>query len=131
MGIVKPTAAGALVVAALLAGAGPATARTEVGARGALYTVTAWHDVNIRTCPASTCARAGSLVAGQSRKVECWVRGERVTDAGITNDVWLQVDDADEDNGDLWSSAVYFHGNEYANVPPDAECPDAPVPAGR
>lgn len=124
MRIVKPAAVVALVAAGLVAWSGAATA-------GALYTVTAWHDVNIRTCPSTACGTAGSLVAGQQRKVECWVRGEPITDAGVTNDVWLLVDDADEDNGDLWSSAVYFVGDEYAGLPADARCADVPVPAGR
>ncbi|MFD7655110.1 hypothetical protein ACFV4N_14140 [Actinosynnema sp. NPDC059797] len=120
MGIVKPATVVALAAAGLLVGGGAASA-------GALYTVTAWHDVNIRTCPSTACGKAGSLVAGQQRKVECWVRGESVTDAGITNDVWLQVDDADENGPDLWSSAVYFVGDEYAGLPSDARCADSPA----
>ncbi|MFT7835474.1 hypothetical protein Q5530_04905 [Saccharothrix sp. BKS2] len=131
MGIVKPTAVVALVAAVVVGSTTAATAQAEVGTRGALYTVTTWHEVNIRTCPSSACRKVGSLVAGQRRKVECWVRGEPVTDAGITNDVWLQVDDADEDSGDLWSSAVYFVGDEYAGLPVGARCADSPEAAGR
>ncbi|GAA1265731.1 hypothetical protein GCM10009634_06320 [Saccharothrix xinjiangensis] len=110
----------ALAAAGLVAWSGSATA-------GALHTVTAWHDVNIRTCPSTACGTAGALVAGQQRKVECWVRGEPVTDAGITNDVWLQVEDADENGPALWSSAVYFVGDEYAGLSADARCADAPA----
>ncbi|MDQ2583228.1 hypothetical protein [Saccharothrix yanglingensis] len=133
MEFAKPSVAVALVVAGLFTGGTTAVAEGEgeVGAFGALYTVTTWHEVKIRTCPSSACSQQGSLHAGQSRKVECWAHGESITDAGITNDIWLQVDDADEDNGDLWSSAVYFVGDQYAGLPADARCADSPEPARR
>ncbi|MDU0294287.1 hypothetical protein [Saccharothrix longispora] len=79
----------------------------------------------------TSCSRQGSLHAGQSRKVECGVHGESITDAGVTNDIRLQVDDTDEDSGDLWSSAVHFVGDQCAGLPADARCADSPVPGRR
>lgn len=114
MKIVKTAVGVALVAAGLLAGGTTASA-------GALYTVTTWHDVKIRTCAATSCSQVGSLLAGQSRKVACWVHGESITDAGITNDVWLRV--GTQDGGTQWASAVYFVGDEYAGVPADEQCP--------
>jgi uncharacterized protein YraI len=123
MRIVKTTAAVALAAASLFAGSTTALAAPtgEVSAKSALYTVTAWHDVNARTCPSTSCSAVDSLVAGQSRKIACWVHGESVTDAGVTNDVWLQV--RRTEGNVQWSSAIYFVGDQYANTPADAECP--------
>lgn len=128
MRIIKTAVAVALATAGLLAGGTTALAAPTggVGTSSALYTVTAWHDVNARTCPSSSCAKVDSLVAGQSRKIACWVHGESITDAGVTNDVWLQV--RREEGATQWASAVYFVGDQYANTPADAECPDSPAP---
>ncbi|WP_158852403.1 SH3 domain-containing protein [Saccharothrix deserti] len=132
MRIVKTAVAVAAATAGLFTGGITATAAPagEVGASSALYTVTAWHDVNVRSCASTACLTVGSIVAGQSRKVACWVHGESVTDYGITNDIWLQVGGRQE-GGTQWSSAVYFAGDEYANLPADAQCPVAPEPAQR
>jgi uncharacterized protein YraI len=127
MRIISTAVAAALATAGLLAGGPTALAAPtgEVGTSSALYTVTAWHDVNARTCPSTSCAKVDSLVAGQSRKIACWVHGESVTDAGITNDVWLQV--RRTEGNVQWASAVYFVGDQYAGTPADAICPEAPA----
>ncbi|ROP39089.1 hypothetical protein [Saccharothrix texasensis] len=114
--------------AGLLAG-GVATASTEVAAGGPpQYSATAWHDVNVRHCPSTSCTQApGSpVLAGWTVGVYCWVHGESVTDFGYTNDVWLNI--GRQDGGTQWSSAIYFAGDEYANLPQDARCADAPQP---
>src|SRR5215212_3116969 len=93
MRIFKMAAAVALAATGLLTGSSTALAAPtgEVGISSALYTVTAWHDVNARTCPSTSCEKVDSLVAGQVRKIARWVHGESITDAGVTNDIWLQV----------------------------------------
>jgi uncharacterized protein YraI len=127
MRLIRTAVAAALATAGLLAGGTTALAAPagEVGANGVLFTVTAWHDVNARTCPSTSCAKVDSLVAGQSRKIACWVHGEPVTDAGVTNDVWLQV--RRTEGNVQWASAVYFVGDQYADTPSDAVCPEAPA----
>jgi hypothetical protein len=127
MGIIRTTAAVALAAAGLLSGATTALAAPtgEVGTSSALYTVTAWHDVNARTCPALSCEKVDSLVAGQVRKIACWVHGESITDAGVTNDIWLQV--RRTEGNVQWASAVYFVGDQYANTPADADCANTPA----
>ncbi|KAA2266512.1 SH3 domain-containing protein [Solihabitans fulvus] len=128
MKVAKAAVGAALAVTAMLGGGATALADTQGATahagplvpHSALYTVTTWHDVNIRSCPASTCAQVGGLVAGQQRKVACWVHGESVTDAGVTNDIWLQVG---HEVGNLqWASAVYFQGDQYGGIPADAQC---------
>ncbi|MCE6996859.1 hypothetical protein LZG04_18915 [Saccharothrix sp. S26] len=128
MRIVTTAAAVAAAATGLLAG-GVATAAAEVAASGPpQYSATAWHDVNVRHCPSTSCTQApGSpVLAGWTVGVYCWVHGESVTDFGYTNDVWLNI--GRQDGGTQWSSAIYFKGDEYANLPKDAQCADAPQP---
>ncbi|MFD0199649.1 MULTISPECIES: hypothetical protein [Saccharothrix] len=113
----------------LAGGFASASASAEVGASGPpQYSATAWHDVNVRHCPSTSCTQApGSpVLAGSTVGVYCWVHGESVTDFGYTNDVWLNI--GRQDGGTQWSSAIYFKGDEYANLPKDAHCADAPQP---
>ncbi|MEO6087442.1 MAG: SH3 domain-containing protein [Umezawaea sp.] len=127
MRIFKAAAAVALAATGLLAGSSTALAAPadQVSAKSALFTVTAWHDVNARTCPSTSCEKVDSLVAGQVRKIACWVHGESVTDFGVTNDIWLQVNRTE---GNVqWSSAIYFVGDQYANTPADADCTKVPA----
>ena len=130
MRIVTTAAAVAAAAAGLIAGgAATAAASAEVGARGpAPYSATAWHDVKVRHCPSTSCTQApGSpILAGWTVGVYCWVHGESVTDFGYTNDVWLNI--GRQDGGTQWSSAIYFKGDELANLPKDARCADAPQP---
>ena len=117
MDFVKTAAAVVLSAAALIGGAVPATA----GPLTPPYpTVTAWHDVNVRTCPDTSCVSPYPILAGRSSVAYCWTHGQTITDAGITNDVWLLV--SRQDGGKLYASAVYFLGDEYANLPATAEC---------
>ncbi|GAB2999849.1 hypothetical protein [Saccharothrix stipae] len=130
MRIVTTAAAVAAAATGLLVGGiATATASAEVGASGPpQYSATAWHDVKVRHCPSTSCTQApGSpILAGWTVGAYCWVHGESVTDFGYTNDVWLNI--GRQDGGTQWSSAIYFKGDQYANLPKDARCADAPQP---
>ncbi|WP_158852404.1 hypothetical protein [Saccharothrix deserti] len=131
MRITKTAAVAAAAAAGLFAGGATATATAspagEVGASGPpLYTATAWHDVNVRLCPSTACLSIGQTPADTTKGVYCWTYGQWVTDYGITNDVWLNV--GRQDGGTQWSSAIYFVGDKYANLPVDAQCTDSPTP---
>ena len=122
-------AATGLLVGGVATAAATAAASAEVGASGPpQYSATAWHDVKVRHCPSTSCTQApGSpVLAGWTVGVYCWVHGESVTDFGYTNDVWLNI--GRQDGGTQWSSAIYFKGDQYANLPKDAQCADAPQP---
>jgi hypothetical protein len=116
---VKTAAAVVLGTAALIGGATPAMADTLVPP---YPTVTAWHDVNIRTCSSTSCPTSGKILAGNGSLAYCWVYGQTITDFGITNDVWIQVDR--KPGVKLFASAVYFVGDKYANLPVKANCTD-------
>ncbi|AHI00057.1 hypothetical protein GCM10010174_81690 [Kutzneria viridogrisea] len=108
----------ALTAATLLAGGATALAGTSE----TTYTITAWHEVKQRSCPSTSCGEVGEILAGQVwQRAVCWTHGEEITDAGITNDVWIQV--RHEDGGTQWASAVYFTGDQYAGLPVSARCP--------
>ncbi|NUT50080.1 MAG: hypothetical protein HOV94_22635 [Saccharothrix sp.] len=127
MRIVMTAAAAVVAASGLIAGA--ATALAQPAASGPpSYSATAWHDVNVRICPSTAClpAAGGQILAGTTVGVYCWVHGQWVTDYGYTNDVWLNV--GRQDGGTQWSSAVYFVGDEYGNLPVEAECADSPEP---
>ncbi|PRY41787.1 hypothetical protein [Umezawaea tangerina] len=120
MRIANAAAVAVLATGALLGGVAPAGADPAAQAK-TFYRVTAWHDVNIRLCPASSCTLAGLMVAGTSSdRALCWTHGEEITDAGITNDIWIVV--REEDGGPKWASAVYFTGDERAGIPVEAAC---------
>ncbi|MEV8436514.1 hypothetical protein AB0425_04010 [Actinosynnema sp. NPDC051121] len=128
MRIVTTAVAVAATAAGLVTG-GVAAAAPEVGASApAQYSATTWHEVNVRHCPSTSCTLApGSPVpAGWTVGVYCWVHGESVTDFGYTNDVWLNI--GRQDGGTQWSSAIYFEGDDYANLPREAQCAGAPQP---
>ncbi|WP_447005182.1 hypothetical protein ACRAKI_01085 [Saccharothrix isguenensis] len=131
MRIVKTAVAASLAVSGLLAGVAVALAQpaSEVGASGPpAYRATTWHAVNARICPSTAClpAPGGQIAEGATTGVYCWVHGESVTDYGYTNDVWLNV--GRQDGGTQWSSAIYFVGDEHADLPADARCADSPTP---
>ncbi|GAA1356230.1 hypothetical protein [Saccharothrix algeriensis] len=109
-------AAGAALAAAGVLGA----SGTAVAAPNAPYYVTTWHDVNVRSCEATSCPVIGWLPAGSTSIAYCWTYGEPITDAGITNDVWLVL--SRQDGGRRLASAVYFQGDERANLPYEANC---------
>jgi hypothetical protein len=114
---VKTAAAVVLSAAALIGGAAPAVAESLTPP---YPTVTAWHDVNVRTCPYTSCASPYRILAGRGSIAYCWEHGQSITDFGITNDVWILT--SRQDGGKLYASAVYFLGDEYANLPSTAEC---------
>ena len=129
MRIVNTVAAAALAAAGVLTGSAAASAAPADGvAPSSPYSVTTWHQVNMRSCPSSACSHLGAIPAYVTTIAYCWYRGEPVTDAGITNDVWLLV--SLQDGGQKWSSAVYFQGDEFANLPVAAECRDHLLPRG-
>ncbi|TWP52186.1 SH3 domain-containing protein [Lentzea tibetensis] len=109
-------AAGSALAAAALVG----SATTAVAAPAELYHVTAWHDVNIRSCEARSCPVVGHIEAGERHIAYCWTDGETISDFGITNNIWLMV--SRQDGGRWLASAVYFQGDRYANLPADAHC---------
>jgi hypothetical protein len=114
---VKTAAAVVLSTVALIGAATPAMADTLVPP---YPTVTAWHDVNVRTCPSTACTSPFWIPAGAGSIAYCWTHGQSITDAGITNDIWIQVDR--NAGGRLFASAVYFRGDQYANLPVKADC---------
>ncbi|MER5261450.1 hypothetical protein ABTZ99_05115 [Actinosynnema sp. NPDC002837] len=131
MRIVNTAVAVALAGSGLLAGGAVALAQPAGEAdasAGPSYRATTWHNVNVRICPSTAClpAAGGQILEGRTVGVYCWVHGQSVTDFGYTNDVWLNV--GRQDGGTQWSSAIYFVGDEFANLPKEAECTDAPKP---
>nr|BFD87607.1 hypothetical protein StreXyl84_70080 [Streptomyces sp. Xyl84] len=79
------------------------------------YAVVPYENVNVRKLPSKNGAYLATLTAGRTYTAYCWTRGDTVTDHGITNDIWIGFADG-------YSSAVYFKGDEYANLPVSARC---------
>ncbi|MFJ7073784.1 SH3 domain-containing protein [Streptomyces sp. NPDC098781] len=121
----RTIARAALVGAGALALLGPLTAATAVaasdagqgGARimAAPYAVVPYETVNVRSGPARSYDKVGSVTAGQPRGAYCWVRGETISDHGITNNVWVKLVEG-------YVSAVYLKGDEYGDLPAGATC---------
>lgn len=126
---VRPFTRAALVGAGALALLGPLTATTAAavddagrgGDRGgdrvlaAPYAVEPYETVNVRSGPASSYDKVGSVAAGQPRGAYCWTRGETISDHGYTNNVWVQLLEG-------YVSAVYLKGDEYGDLPASATC---------
>lgn len=106
-----------LAVAALLGSAGVAQADIPPPP---YPRVTAWHDVNVRTCEALSCPVAYTIPAGSSSVAYCWTRGETVNAFGIYNNIWIMV--SLNSGGRYLASAIYFEGNERANLPYESDC---------
>jgi hypothetical protein len=122
MRIAKTALGVGLAVGALLGGATQASAQPAAAADGP-YWITAWHDVNLRKCASTACAIDPSqrlVRAGQTTIAYCWVHGEPITDAGITNDIWVKG--SQEDGGQRYMSAVYLVGDERGGLPVEAVC---------
>ncbi|MFH8880621.1 SH3 domain-containing protein [Streptomyces californicus] len=79
------------------------------------YTVVPYTGVKVRSLPKRDSDHLATLTAGRSYQAYCWTRGETITDNGYTNDVWINFADG-------FSSAVYFKGDRYANLPASAVC---------
>ncbi|WP_405593974.1 SH3 domain-containing protein [Streptomyces sp. NBC_01092] len=115
----------ALVGAGALALLGPLTAATAVAASGAdqggarimaaPYAVVPYETVNVRSGPARSFDKVGSVAANQPRGAYCWVHGETIRDHGYTNDVWVKLVEG-------YVSAVYLKGNKYGDLPASATC---------
>ncbi|MBD0418501.1 SH3 domain-containing protein [Streptomyces sp. TRM S81-3] len=121
----RPFTRAALAGAGALALLGPLTATTALAAtdadRGdarvlaAPYAVEPYETVNVRSGPARSYAKVGSVAAGQPRGAYCWIRGETVSDNGYTNNVWVKLVEG-------YVSAVYLKGDEYGGLPASATC---------
>lgn len=79
------------------------------------YTVVPYENVKVRQLPTRNSAYLATLTAGSSYTAYCWTHGQSISDHGITNDIWISFADG-------YSSAVYFKGNQYGNLPASAEC---------
>ncbi|MER6208714.1 MULTISPECIES: SH3 domain-containing protein [unclassified Streptomyces] len=79
------------------------------------YTVVPYENVNVRQLPQKNSAYLATLTAGRSYTAYCWTIGESITDHGITNNIWISFADG-------YSSAVYFKGDQYGNLPASARC---------
>ncbi|MFD9098326.1 SH3 domain-containing protein [Streptomyces collinus] len=79
------------------------------------YTVVPYTDVNVRKLPTKNSAYLATLTAGRSYQAYCWTHGQTITDNGYTNDIWIGFADG-------YSSAVYFKGDAYADLPVSAQC---------
>ncbi|MEV0641782.1 SH3 domain-containing protein [Streptomyces sp. NPDC050619] len=79
------------------------------------YAVEPYETVNVRSGPATSYDKVGSVAANQPRGAYCWTRGETITDNGYTNNVWVQLLEG-------YVSAVYLKGNEYGDLPASATC---------
>ncbi|MEU8728250.1 MULTISPECIES: SH3 domain-containing protein [Streptomyces] len=122
---VRPITRVALVGAGALALLGPLTATTAAavpdGGRGAdrvlaaPYAVEPYETVNVRSGPARSYDKVGSVAAGQPRGAYCWTRGETISDHGYTNDVWVKLVEG-------YVSAVYLKGDAYGDLPASATC---------
>jgi hypothetical protein len=125
MRIAKATVAIALAAGALLSGGTTALADPagDASAQSWFYRVTTWHDANVRSCAATTCALDAKfplMAAGKTNTASCWLHGEEITDFGITNDIWVKLERGDDVN--KYVSAVYLVGDEYGNVPAASVC---------
>ncbi|WP_156213454.1 hypothetical protein [Lentzea aerocolonigenes] len=106
-----------LSAAALVAGSGVALADVPLPP---YPTVTTWADVNVRTCEATSCPIAWTLPPETSTIGICWTRGETVHAYGIYNNIWIKV--SSMDGGRYMASAIFFKGNERANLPYENDC---------
>ncbi|MFD9741854.1 hypothetical protein, partial [Umezawaea sp. NPDC059074] len=104
MRIAKTALGVGLAAGVLLGGAAQASADVPLTA-STVYDVTTWHDVNMRHCASTTCAITGHVAAGTRTIAYCWRHGQSITDAGITNDIWVKG--SLEDGGQRYMSAVY------------------------
>ncbi|MEU6389370.1 SH3 domain-containing protein [Streptomyces sp. NPDC046939] len=104
---------GLLIATGGVSQAQPATAAAARTA--AAYSVVPYENVNVRKLPTKDSAYLATLTAGSTYTAYCWTHGQTIKDHGITNDIWIGFADG-------YSSAVYFKGNEYANLPQSAQC---------
>lgn len=82
--------------------------------------VTTWADAEVRTCEALSCPVYRVIPAGTDSIGICWTRGQTVYDHGIYNNIWIMV--SMNSGGRYLASAIYFKGNERANLPYENDC---------
>lgn len=92
------------------------------GGGGITYTVTAYQRANVRSQPNTTGKILSYVSAGNNYPARCWVRGETITDNGITNDIWIKLSLNAGGFGYGYVSAVYLKGDKRANLPASASC---------
>ena len=78
-------------------------------------TVVTWVDANIRDEPTTDTTIDRRVAAGASEQANCWVFGQEVTDHGVTNDKWVELDAGWFDDEYIWAGAL--QGDETGNVP--------------
>ncbi|MGI5430230.1 SH3 domain-containing protein [Streptomyces sp. CA-179760] len=115
----------ALVGAGALALLGPLTAGTAAASaasqesvtrvKAAPYAVVPYENINVRYGPGTSYGKITTSPAGQPLGAYCWTRGERITDNGYSNDVWVKLLEG-------YVSAVYLKGDEYGDLPSSARC---------
>ncbi|MFE3408932.1 SH3 domain-containing protein [Streptomyces mirabilis] len=105
----------AFLVPAGLAAAAPASPASPASPAEQSYTVVPYENVKVRQLPTQDSAYLATLTAGQSYTAYCWTHGQTITDHGYTNDIWIGFADG-------FSSAVYFKGDQYVNLPASAQC---------
>jgi hypothetical protein len=106
-----------LAAAALVGGSGVALADPP---RPPYPLVTTWADAEVRTCEALSCPVDHVIPAGETTIGICWTRGQTVHDHGIYNNIWIMV--SMNSGGRYLSSAIYFKGDERANLPYENDC---------
>jgi hypothetical protein len=86
----------------------------------ASYTVVAYQRANVRNTPHLSGKVVSYVVAGESYSATCWTTGDKITDNGITNDVWIKL--PLKAGGVGYVSAIYLKGDKHANLPSGASC---------
>jgi hypothetical protein len=77
--------------------------------------VTVWKQANVRSCPQTSCAPpVGQVYPNQTYPADCYTVGEKITDAGYTNDKWVKLQLPSGTKG--YVSAIYLKGNETGGV---------------
>jgi hypothetical protein len=84
------------------------------------HTVVAYARANVRDQPNLRGRVISYVAADESYPASCWTHGERITDEGITNDVWIRL--PLRAGGSGYVSAIYLKGDEYAGLPQQAAC---------
>ncbi|RII17114.1 hypothetical protein DSC45_15230 [Streptomyces sp. YIM 130001] len=81
---------------------------------------TVWDNVNVRDLPDTGSKKVATLKAGKTYTTVCWGHYQTVKSDGYTNDIWIMVWAGDTKLG--WASAIYFKGDEKADLPKSNKC---------
>ena len=82
--------------------------------------VCAYQRANVRRSPTTDAEILSYVVAGECYPARCWTHGQTITDNGVTNDVWVQLQLRAGSVG--YVSAVYLKGDERGDLPKSAQC---------